>query len=494
MGKCLFSYLLVLLSIENILLDGRGYPYLTDFGVAHVQQENDSTLVCTLASGTRQYLAPEVFTKSHIHGPEMDFWSLGVVAYELLFGRRPFDKHCPIPMINYIEKALLLQRKFDKEKHMRRLSAGTTRSQSPSVWRDSFSSGSFCASHGCNSPPTLDGASPPGRRRPSIGLRPSSEATTGEKGTAAYCSSVGITRPSSNASSTSDDRILHTVSNSGEERGSVGSSSLEDDKVVVVNNILCVHNNSGTPPRQSKHQLPSLKPAGGVAAVGSPPRPTTVQQRSRSNSGLPGIFPMMDNFEKMGMEKVPHGEIDLEIEFVESSGEGCDSETMPTRLYQPGDHWLVDDGKLPSSLRVAIPKINPWLGELSEGCLMTLRGLFDIRPSYRLGCRNMDMLKNQLWFHQFGDWDNLQTRSYEPHFQPGKRFMREAMESMGNVIQAHFLGEDDDTVATEKDISSSLSAEQEEMFADFFYIAPKHSGLFSASHSKSSLSNGSSSR
>ena len=64
----------------------------------------DTTLVCRLASGTKQYLAPEVFTSKHVHGAEMDFWALGVVAYELLHGKRPFDKHCPREMIAYLEQ------------------------------------------------------------------------------------------------------------------------------------------------------------------------------------------------------------------------------------------------------------------------------------------------------------------------------------------------------------------------------------------------------
>lgn len=105
-------------------MDERGYPYLTDFGVSHVQAQShmETTLTCTLASGTKQYLAPEVFTKSHVHGPEMDFWSLGVVAYELLFGRRPFEKHCPIAFISYLEKGLTLKRRQVKEMKMRQLS------------------------------------------------------------------------------------------------------------------------------------------------------------------------------------------------------------------------------------------------------------------------------------------------------------------------------------------------------------------------------------
>mmetsp|Transcript_30899 Transcript_30899/g.44386 ORF Transcript_30899/g.44386 Transcript_30899/m.44386 type:complete len:298 (-) Transcript_30899:1041-1934(-) len=57
---------------ENIILDERGYPHLADFGVAHVQSSSSASqpLTCSLASGTKQYLAPEVFTKGHVHGLE----------------------------------------------------------------------------------------------------------------------------------------------------------------------------------------------------------------------------------------------------------------------------------------------------------------------------------------------------------------------------------------------------------------------------------------
>ena len=116
---------------ENIILDAQGFPHLTDFGVAYVQPQghgnefDQSQALCsTLASGTKQYLAPEVFTKGHVHAPESDFWSLGVVAYELLHGIRPFHKHVPNVMISYLQKSREkyssrgLSRKKEMEKEM----------------------------------------------------------------------------------------------------------------------------------------------------------------------------------------------------------------------------------------------------------------------------------------------------------------------------------------------------------------------------------------
>lgn len=84
---------------ENILFDNGGVPKLIDFGISSCL--SSSSFVCQSRSGTKEYLAPEVLVpKTHYHGYESDFWSLGVVMYELLFRKRPYDNLSPL-IVNY---------------------------------------------------------------------------------------------------------------------------------------------------------------------------------------------------------------------------------------------------------------------------------------------------------------------------------------------------------------------------------------------------------
>ncbi|KAG6837156.1 hypothetical protein H0H93_013746 [Arthromyces matolae] len=70
---------------DNILLDERGNAHLTDFNIAVHFGERRLTGV----AGSMAYMAPEILTKRG-YTYHIDWWSLGVCAYELIFGRRPF--------------------------------------------------------------------------------------------------------------------------------------------------------------------------------------------------------------------------------------------------------------------------------------------------------------------------------------------------------------------------------------------------------------------
>eukprot|EP00602_Paraphysomonas_sp_CaronLab_P000113 CAMPEP_0185029790 /NCGR_PEP_ID=MMETSP1103-20130426/16324_1 /TAXON_ID=36769 /ORGANISM="Paraphysomonas bandaiensis, Strain Caron Lab Isolate" /LENGTH=434 /DNA_ID=CAMNT_0027564673 /DNA_START=473 /DNA_END=1777 /DNA_ORIENTATION=- len=104
---------------ENVMYNDHGFPMLTDFGVSYVCDEfaSSGVIECKMASGTRPYLAPELFTKYHQHGTPSDYWSLGVLAYELLFNRRPFYKHCPHEFIDYAEEQRQLKETMEKQSH-----------------------------------------------------------------------------------------------------------------------------------------------------------------------------------------------------------------------------------------------------------------------------------------------------------------------------------------------------------------------------------------
>lgn len=71
---------------ENVLLDNEGYPKLTDFGLAKFLNEKD---LAKTFCGTPEYLPPEVILDQGSNRPG-DWWSLGILIYELVFGIPPF--------------------------------------------------------------------------------------------------------------------------------------------------------------------------------------------------------------------------------------------------------------------------------------------------------------------------------------------------------------------------------------------------------------------
>ncbi|KAH8684703.1 kinase-like domain-containing protein [Tricladium varicosporioides] len=72
---------------DNVLLDSEGHIHLADFNVA---SDFTAGKQLTSKSGTLAYLAPEVYT-GHGYGPGADWWSLGVLFYECIYNKRPFE-------------------------------------------------------------------------------------------------------------------------------------------------------------------------------------------------------------------------------------------------------------------------------------------------------------------------------------------------------------------------------------------------------------------
>jgi len=77
---------------ENILMCQNGYSKLTDFGFAKIIEPGTRTY--TLC-GTPEYIAPEVLLNKG-HGKPVDWWTLGILIYEMIVGQPPFCDEDPM--------------------------------------------------------------------------------------------------------------------------------------------------------------------------------------------------------------------------------------------------------------------------------------------------------------------------------------------------------------------------------------------------------------
>ncbi|CAE8623358.1 unnamed protein product [Polarella glacialis] len=71
---------------ENVLLNEPGYARLCDMGFARFVLGKTNTL-----AGTPEYMAPEVIDFPHAHDMSADWWSLGVLTFELMAGQAPWE-------------------------------------------------------------------------------------------------------------------------------------------------------------------------------------------------------------------------------------------------------------------------------------------------------------------------------------------------------------------------------------------------------------------
>eukprot|EP00917_Polyrhabdina_sp_WS-2016_P024417 GHVP01052869.1.p1 GENE.GHVP01052869.1~~GHVP01052869.1.p1 ORF type:complete len:354 (+),score=42.45 GHVP01052869.1:168-1229(+) len=75
---------------ENVMMAKDGYLKLTDFGFAKIIEYRTYTLC-----GTPEYIAPEVLLNKG-HGKPVDWWTIGIIIYEMIVGYPPFYDEEPM--------------------------------------------------------------------------------------------------------------------------------------------------------------------------------------------------------------------------------------------------------------------------------------------------------------------------------------------------------------------------------------------------------------
>jgi len=87
---------------ENLVLDSNGYLKVTDFGFAKHIKDKTYTLC-----GTPEYFAPEIVSGQG-HGKGVDWWTLGILIFEMLSSRTPFFAHSSMDIYRKIVKGRMM--------------------------------------------------------------------------------------------------------------------------------------------------------------------------------------------------------------------------------------------------------------------------------------------------------------------------------------------------------------------------------------------------
>merc|ERR1711970_154066 len=85
---------------ENVLLNQDGLPKLTDMGLAKfVIGKTYSTC------GTPDYFAPELIASTG-HTNAVDWWTLGILTFEMMSGHPPFESAYPMQIYSKVMKGI----------------------------------------------------------------------------------------------------------------------------------------------------------------------------------------------------------------------------------------------------------------------------------------------------------------------------------------------------------------------------------------------------
>jgi putative two-component system response regulator len=149
----------------NILMNRDGIPILADFGLAQMAAAVTRITATGIVLGTPEYMSPEQATGGEI-GPPSDLYSFGIVAYEMLTGRVPFQGDTPVAvLLSHLNKPVpptlelagklsghveeVLRRALAKAPDDRFLSASEfVAALTPAAWPTRERSGASGAAHG----------------------------------------------------------------------------------------------------------------------------------------------------------------------------------------------------------------------------------------------------------------------------------------------------------------------------------------------------------
>ncbi|MEW6605856.1 MAG: serine/threonine-protein kinase [bacterium] len=102
---------------SNIMIAKTGRIILTDFGIAKICAEDKNALLTSVGTsiGTYEYMSPEQREGGYCIDPRTDIYSLGIVMYEMLTGKRHYQEKVELPRDKKMNKLKMIIDKAIKE-------------------------------------------------------------------------------------------------------------------------------------------------------------------------------------------------------------------------------------------------------------------------------------------------------------------------------------------------------------------------------------------